>query len=264
MALPEVTENHGFFTLPARGDGSRCTIRPDPPAANEETARGAGWRPVLLWRWACLVGWAKARTTCTAARSTACPRGLASAQSTCHSRSRRRGPHRSLPPCGGGTGRGVVRSGKAVPRLHDPHPHPFPARGKGVHCCARLRTNARQRSRSCASFTCQTARQTQRYVPRLGAGAGVGPYSFFFPPPQMRGGGAPRAPCHGFRRGGPGVTGRPRARGLTQSLRGCVGDTLARHAASLRFRVHGGRTKPGSHPGRFTRRPPAVCGLALT
>src|SRR5262249_19728147 len=40
------------------------------------------------------------------------------------------------------------------------------------------------------------------------------------------------------------------------SLRGCVGDTLARHAASLRFRVHGGRTRPGSHPGRFTRRPP--------
>ena len=41
------------------------------------------------------------------------------------------------------------------------------------------------------------------------------PVVLFLSPPPMRGGGAPRAPCHGFRRGGPGVTGRPRARGLT-------------------------------------------------
>ena len=34
---------------------------------------------------------------------------------------------------------GVVRSGKAVPRLHDPLPHPSPTRGEGVHCCTRLR-----------------------------------------------------------------------------------------------------------------------------
>src|SRR5215475_5422805 len=54
------------------------------------------------------------------------------------------------------------------------------------------------------------------------------------------------------------------AQEVDASLRGCVGDTLTRHAASLRLRVHGGRTKPGSHPGRFARRPPAVRGLALT
>src|SRR5262249_25912435 len=34
------------------------------------------------------------------------------------------------------------------------------------------------------------------------------------------------------------------------SLRGCVGDTLARHAVSLRFRVHGGRTLTGVSPRR--------------
>ena len=36
-----------------------------------------------------------------------------------------------------------------------------------------------------------------------------------FAPPPMRGGWRAKGACHGFRRGGPGVTGRPRARGLT-------------------------------------------------
>ena len=69
-----------------------------------------------------------------------------------------------------------------------------------------------------------------------------------FPPPPMRGGGAPRAPCPWLPMGGPGLTGRHSRKRSDASLRGCVGDTLARHAASLRFRVHGGRTRPRLSP----------------
>src|SRR5436853_435795 len=39
----------------------------------------------------------------------------------------------SLPPCGGGLGRGVVLWAMLVRVSHDPHPQPLPTRGRGVH-----------------------------------------------------------------------------------------------------------------------------------
>src|SRR5712692_2254838 len=38
----------------------------------------------------------------------------------------------SLPPCGGGLGRGVARLAMLVPLSHDPHPQPLPTRGRGA------------------------------------------------------------------------------------------------------------------------------------
>src|SRR5258708_6761025 len=39
----------------------------------------------------------------------------------------------SLPPCGGGLGRGVVRLATLVPLSLNPHPQPLPTRGRGAH-----------------------------------------------------------------------------------------------------------------------------------
>jgi hypothetical protein len=39
----------------------------------------------------------------------------------------------SLPPCGGGLGRGVMRLATLVRQSHYPHPQPLPARGRGAH-----------------------------------------------------------------------------------------------------------------------------------
>jgi hypothetical protein len=43
----------------------------------------------------------------------------------------------SLPPCGGGLGRGVARFASLIAISHDPHPQPLPTRGRGAHrvCC---------------------------------------------------------------------------------------------------------------------------------
>src|SRR6266702_5597963 len=38
----------------------------------------------------------------------------------------------SLPPCGGGLGRGVVRLSTSVHESRDPHPQPLPTRGRGA------------------------------------------------------------------------------------------------------------------------------------
>src|SRR5215813_7874164 len=71
----------------------------------------------------------------------------------------------------------------------------------------------------------------------------------------MRGGGAPRAPCHGFRRGGPGVTGRPRARGLTHPCADASASPwrATRHRSAFAFTAagpHRGLTPAGLPGGR--------------
>src|SRR5215471_10475609 len=39
----------------------------------------------------------------------------------------------SLPPCGGGVGRGVVVVARDASTNVDPHPQPLPTRGRGAH-----------------------------------------------------------------------------------------------------------------------------------
>jgi hypothetical protein len=39
----------------------------------------------------------------------------------------------SLPPCGGGLGRGVMHFATSVHQSHDPHPQPLPTRGRRAH-----------------------------------------------------------------------------------------------------------------------------------
>ena len=127
------------------------------------------------------------------------------------------------PACVGRDGWGSCDQAPSCQDLHDPHPHPFlPARGKGVHCCTRLRCVSAcicgidERAAACI-FTCQTAQQACLIGPCLDLrawGAARLPLSFL--PPNARGG-APRGACPGFRQGGPGLTGR-----TTRTGPGCI------------------------------------------
>src|SRR5262245_47493556 len=76
-----------------------------------------------------------------------------------------------------------------------------------------------------------------------------------FPPPPMRGGGAPRAPCPWLPMGGPGVTGRPRARGLTHPCADVSATPwrATRHRSAFAFTAAGpnrGLTPAGLPGGR--------------
>src|SRR5262247_2135478 len=66
----------------------------------------------------------------------------------------------------------------------------------------------------------------------------------------MRGGGAPRAPCPWLPMGGPGVTGRPRARGLTHPCADASATPwrATRHRSAFAFTAAGPR--PGVSPRR--------------
>src|SRR5262245_28229801 len=91
--------------------------------------------------------------------------------------------------------------------------------------------------------------------PQVWCGRRGRPVVSFFLPPPMRGGGAPRAPCHGFRRGGPGVTGRPRARGLTHPCADASASPwrATRHRSAFAFTAAGpgrGLTPAGLPGGR--------------
>jgi very-short-patch-repair endonuclease len=53
-------------------------------------------------------------------------------QATVEAASQGRAAHSSAPPCGEGSGVGVVPHGTAVTQAPDPPPHPSPTRGEGV------------------------------------------------------------------------------------------------------------------------------------
>src|SRR5262245_37560601 len=121
------------------------------------------------------------------------------------------------------------------------------SRGEGTAVAARLPATSPLAVVASHIFTCQTAQQTAIRPPAWCGRRGRPVVSFLSSSPHARGWrakGAVPMVTHG-RPGCYRATSRKRP---DASLRGCVGDTLARHAASLRFRVHGGRTRPGLTP----------------